>query len=560
MFTGNSLQIGNLSRLQMASIAENLLNINVSYTMDMANQLSFSVIDPGFVMANNNYFQVGVDVVYETTSIEKISIIGDQSPIVSRIKHLYEISNVSVSQQNSASPVWSIEAMPKAVQQMKRDKKPGSISGDGYTYVQRAAKKYGLKFVGEKSSRIKHSSKNSGDNQSDSVWTIIKKIADDSQYMLFVQDGCLYFGTQKWLLYKWGTNVIKGRQKKDKKGKPIINSKTKKPEVYPNKYFIPMEYRGYTENPSVFEVMSLPQISKNENDPMEASGSLTVSRRNGVQLRPGMTIRINNIPNMDGYYLITAVNFSEQTTDPVGIEFRTPERLRTEDGKEPKIDLLPIGRIFRSDMVPSRPIFGASAVGEVSRAELSPIGQATGSTIESFGDRTSIRIPNSRRPDIYPDIVDMFESKRLMQYLPSGMNISQVKSILAPATLIASGNMDLYNRPLMIISGTTGKRVVTSLLHVYEDIIIGNFVLCERVQCSGGIGTLLTPEESEIFYMTTGIHCGIWSTEKSAKLYKQVMEKYHQEILKKRFPKSYKKIIKGDISSVIDQLGVCPVG
>jgi hypothetical protein len=88
--------------------------------------------------------QVGRDVVYETTAIKPVWVAGDSGlPIIARYRHLYEISSVSVSQNNSASPTWDIEAMPKAVQQMKRDKKPGNISGSGYEYVKRAAKKYG---------------------------------------------------------------------------------------------------------------------------------------------------------------------------------------------------------------------------------------------------------------------------------------------------------------------------------------------------------------------------------------------------------------------------------
>lgn len=561
MFTGNSLQIGSLTTGQMANVASNLLNINVSYSMDMANQLSFSVIDPGFVMGSNNYFQVGVDVVYETTSIDKIRVASDESPIVTKIKHLYEISSVQVSQQNSASPVWQVEAMPKAVQQMKRDKKPGSISGSGYTFVQRAAKRYGLKFVGEKSSRIKHESKNSGDKQSDSVWTVIKRIADDSQYMVFVQDGTLYFGTQKWLLYRWGTNVIKGTQKKDKKGKPIINKKTKKPEMNPDKYFIPMEYRGYTANPGPFEVMSLPQISKNENDPMEASGSLQVSRRNGVQIRPGMTIRINNIPNMSGYYLVTSVTFEEQTTNPVGIEFRTPERLRKEDGEEQEIPMLPVGRIFQSDSFIKKNIFGASAVGEVTRSEIPPFGMATGTTTESFGHRTAIKLPNSRRTNLYPDLSIIFSSKEsASKYIPHGISPDNAAAILENTTPLQLGNIDLYNRPLYLkVNADGSKRVITSLIHVYEEAP-GVYALCERVWCSMGTTVLLEPFEAENLYVSGNIHHGVFDNPLGANLYASIMEKIDRDVLKKRFPKSYKKILSGDITEAITQIGGCTIG
>jgi hypothetical protein len=250
MFTSSSLQIGDLSEKVMATIAENLLTVNINYSMDMSNQLSFVVIDPGFEMAANNYFQVGRDVVYETTCIRpiKTAIAPDTTgvPIIARTRHTYEISSVSVQQNGTASPQWTIEALPKAVQQMKRDKKPGNIGGSGYEFVRKAANKYGLNFVGEKSARIKSASKNSGDNQADSVWTTITSIAGNSQYVVFVADGTLYFASEKWLMYKWGSEKIVGRAKLDKKGKPIKDKKGT-PQKYPDKFFVPLEYPPTTE-------------------------------------------------------------------------------------------------------------------------------------------------------------------------------------------------------------------------------------------------------------------------------------------------------------------------
>ena len=164
MFSSESLKIGDLTSKQMAIVAQNILSITVSYSMDMSPQLVIIIIDPGLEMASNNYFIVGRDVIYETTalrSIETTTAGGDTYPLFSRIRHTYEISRVSVAQEGAgASPVYTLEAMPKAIQQMKRDKKPGNISGSGYEYVRRAATKYGLKFVGEKSTRIKAGTKN----------------------------------------------------------------------------------------------------------------------------------------------------------------------------------------------------------------------------------------------------------------------------------------------------------------------------------------------------------------------------------------------------------------
>ena len=461
MFTSTSLQIGDLTQKQMSTIASNLLTINVSYTMDMASQLSFTIIDPGFEMASNNYFIIGRDVVYETASISKIGVANSSSgtgePIINRLRHIYEIASVSVQQQGSSSPQWTVEAMPKAIQQMKRDKKPSSIGGSGYTFVQKAAIKYGLKFVGEKSARIKSASKNSGDGQQDSVWTVITSIAQNSQYVVFVADGTLYFGTHQWLMYKWGTEKIEGRIKL-KNGKPIIG-KNKLPEKYPDKFYIPMEYAPTNkENNKTFEVLSLPSLRDSGNDPLEGAGSLLVSRNNGVQLRPGMTIRINNVPNMSKFYLITSVTFGEQITDPVAVEFRTPERLKV-NGKEPKIPQLPIGKIFNSEYSQPSPRLGVTSVGLPSFSERTPQFSGIGTTINPVGPQNIAKIPNSRRLQTYPI---------------SKLDLTSFKgSKLIPEDILVGGNIDCYNRPISLEYEYGALAGPTLCPHIYPTVVAG---------------------------------------------------------------------------------------
>ena len=445
----------------MSTVASNLLTLNVSYTMDMASQLSFTVIDPGFEMASNNYFIIGRDVVYETSAVSRINIVNSPdktaTPIINRQRHLYEIASVSVQQQGSSSPQWSIEAMPKAVQQMKRDKKPGAIGGSGYAFVQKAAKLYGLNFVGEKSAKIKSASKNSGDGQQDSVWTVIKSIADNSQYVLFVADGTLYFGSHQWLMYKWGTERIEGKMKL-KNGKPIIG-KNKFPEFNKDKFFIPLEYAPTNKaNNRKFEVLSLPSLRDSGNDPLEGQGNLLVARDNGVQLRPGMTIRINNVPNMSSFYLITSVSFGEQVTDPVSVEFRTPERLKV-NGKEPKIPQLPVGKKFDSLYFQPSPKLGVTSVGLPVFSEKTPQFVGVGTTINPVGPQNIAKIPNSRRLRTYPS---------------TSSDMNSFKSLgLTGADVLVAGNIDCYNRPVSLEYEYGALAGPTLYPHIYPTVVAG---------------------------------------------------------------------------------------
>lgn len=544
MFTSASLQIGDLPARTMATIAENLLSININYTMDMSSQLSFTVIDPGFEMAANNYFIVGRDVIYETTAISPISIATTDTdtpvPIISRIRHRYEISSVSVQQNGTASPQWTIEALPKAVQQMKRDKKPGNIGGSGYEFVRKAAIKYGLKFVGEKSARIKSASKNSGDNQSDSVWTVITNIANNSQYVVFVADGTLYFASEKWLMYKWGSEKIIGAPKLNKDGKPIKN-KDGTFQKNPDKFFVPLDYPAKSAaDARKFEVLQLPNMRKSENDPMAGGGSLLVSRNNGVALRPGMTIRINSVPTMNIYYLITSVSFGEQITDPVAVEFRTPERLEV-NGKPAKIPQLPIGKTYRSEYFQPSPRLGTTAVGSPIFNDTTPRFVAAGTTLNPVGPQTAAVLPNARRPSAYPAIFSEMEKLVIGK-----------KPLPDVSHIIELGNIDLFNRPVVVTQSDDLKFCATSRPHIYQTTISGNtvYVITERIWCEGGVPTTLSTVDAETRYNTSGAHHGIFTTLISAERYIPVLIGIQKNIMPKRFPTSYGEIWNGIASPI----------
>ena len=542
MFTSSSLQIGDLSIRTMSVIAQNILNINISYSIDMSNQLSFTVIDPGFEMAANNYFQVGRDVVYETTAISSVRTASDSDtnvPIFSRVRHLYEITSASVQQNGSASPQWTIQAMPKAVQQMKRDKKPGNIGGSGYSFVQKAAIKYGLNFVGEKSARIKGASKNSGDNQADSVWTVITNIARNSQYVVFVADGTLYFGSEKWLLFKWGSEKIEGRPIIGRNGKVVKNSKGI-PQKNPDRFYVPLDYPPQSEALArKFEVLQLPNLRKSENDPMAGDGTLLVSRTNGVALRPGMTIRINSVPTMNEFYLITGVSFGEQITDPVSVEFRTPERLQV-NGKPAKIPQLPIGKIYRSQYYQPTPRLGETSVGLPTFNDTVPPFVSAGSTLNPVGSQIVAVLPNARRPSIYPiSAIQMayFGNKNL---IPN------------PASIIEIGNIDLWNRPVVVTQSDNSTFCATTTPHIYATTISSQnvWVIVERIWCSSGTPTTLTTTQAETKYNTESLHHGIFTTLADAQKYIPLLVKMQKEIIQNRFPNSYQSIWNGTAQAI----------
>lgn len=520
----------------MALVASNILTISVNYSIDMANQLTVTIIDPGFEMAINNYFQIGVDIVYETTQLRMEKVTGNKDiAVTARMRHIYEMVEVSVAQAGSASPIWTIQAMPKAIQQMKRDKTK-KIGGSGYMYAYNVAKHFGLKFVGENSSKIKSPTKNAGANQADSVWTRLTSMASESQYVCFVADGTLYFATEKWLMYKWGTHKQEGNAKKDKNGKVIINKKTKLPEVEPAKYWIPMNYTNTDTYSKTFQVLSMPSLRKSENDPRHGEGTISVARDNGVQLRPGMTIKITNIPGFKGAFIITEVSFNEQTTEPVSVTFRTPEILKV-NGKEPKIPMLPIGKIFDSKYFTTSVHVGESSIGLPIYNEISPTFESIGSTINPVGPKVAGKLPNSRRLDTY-------------EYLANTLSDSKIPNYKTDFSEL--GNIDMWNRPVYV-TGTRPKATVEmSRTFIYETTIetVPVWIIIERIWCNGGVPVLLSEADAITRYITSGPHHGILLSKKAAENFKLNLANIWNDLFMKRFPKSWELILKNEVTSI----------
>lgn len=301
----------------ITTLHNNILSLKVSFTLDSASAITFDVVDPGFEMAQKNYFQVGQTVIYKSQNIRNITktSIGLAPEYWG---YPFEIADVTYEQSNGASPIVRVQAYTKAIQQMKRDRKPGVIKGTSSSFVENAARKYGLDFIGQQTSKTANITTASGDKQADSVWDVIKRIAQENKFVYFEADGTLFFGSQKWLLHKWGLESYSAQ--KWKKTQYIQETR------YHSYLTYPQTIDNSTGRPyDTFKLLQLPTMHKSENDPHETDGSCIVERTNGVRLRPGMTAFVGNVPFLNGNYLITSVEYEEMSPDPVSVQFRTPE-------------------------------------------------------------------------------------------------------------------------------------------------------------------------------------------------------------------------------------------
>lgn len=322
-----------------------ILSATINYSIDEVTELTLKIIDRQYQselyqnqnsnrsFAQSNYFNIGRDVTYVSKTIRNSYANPEtQTATVGLVTLLMEVADVSCAQENGVSTIWTVKCRTKACQQMKRDKKAESVSGNGTDYVRAAAKKFGLKFIGENTDKKRKITKASGENEADSVWDVIQNLAQQAKFKCFEADGTLYFASMKWLMYKWGSDELRYlHQVKDATGKlgPVKEVIRRYVPIMPG------------EDGREFRAMTLPQMNRSDNTPMEATGSATIERTNGVSLRPGMTVFIGGIPTFTGYYLITSVDFEERSPNPVGVNFQTPERKPKE-----KIINLPVGPLY----------------------------------------------------------------------------------------------------------------------------------------------------------------------------------------------------------------------
>ena len=541
----NKIIIADLPNVQKGSftdISAHVTNVSVNYTMDLASELSFDIIDPSLLMSENNYFLVGRDIIYETQTLGQVD---PYSPTVKFVKQLFEIANVGASQGPGGSVSYSIKCYTKAIQQMKRDKTPGTVKGSGSNFIINAAKKYGLKAYTQQTSKSQ-SIKSSGEKQRESLWDVMKRLADDANFVLFEVDGFLIFGSEEWLMHKWGVdrNVasIKVRlgSKRDMldKKKDGISKKVQRwvPLQFPN------EGPQYVGTPGVFKLTQYPSINKSDNDPREADGSCTVERINGTQLRPGMTTYVGTIPNMSGFYLIDSVSFNEMSPDSVPVSFRTPKR----DEKKYKIKQIAVGERYAAVTLSENPPRVVTVAQEAKDAAGQPV-------VKRGPDPRLLPIPTATTNN-YPTMpyanltitYPLFKSE-IIQNGKYGEDSTNDQN-----SVIYTGNLNLYNRPILIVDDEDIRTTYSVTLGPFLFGSEWRAVIVPTIFTQGGLAVQKTEAEVLARYNSQGGYAGTakylavvrGDTKKKAILnardYGTLISWQQQEILKARYPNARK--------------------
>jgi hypothetical protein len=286
-------------------ISRNLTSINVSYDIGATTEVSLKLVDQNYYMMENNYFVLRRVIKYRGRE--------------------YEVAVVDIDVED-AVPVLNVKLRSRAVQRMKRDKNPANMSAsNGYELAKMLAIKYGLRFFGEqkpqKSQTIVTANTSKND---DSVWDVLTRTAQDGQSVCFEMDGALVYGTERFLMGKFGMYTADGVNTIGEGTNLYI------PLAYLPRHLLEAQNTNTTdleEVMDIFQLLTWPSFRSSENDPLEADGSCSVRKPNGCLIRPGHTVFVGPLPTFfRGYYLVSSVSFSEATNDPVEISFKTPTK------------------------------------------------------------------------------------------------------------------------------------------------------------------------------------------------------------------------------------------
>ena len=266
------LTIHDLTTQQMVSVTKFVTTVNMSWTMDAVSQMTVEISDPNLAMFKSNYFMV-----------RRMIVLGLDS---------FEIATVEVSQGEGSAAKIRLECRRIQSQAMKRDKTPEAYSGVTATdYAQIVANRFGLGFVGEPTTTKRSITKSSGPTSSESVWTVLTRLASAAQFQVFESDNTLYFASMEWLLGKWGNVVL----------------------TWPR------------DSTSAFYVLEIPTCRRSDDDPLQGEVRVLLRRSaTTMALRPGMTVTLAGMGEFDQQYLISEVAYAVGVPDPIGIACRTP--------------------------------------------------------------------------------------------------------------------------------------------------------------------------------------------------------------------------------------------
>ncbi|MBP95886.1 hypothetical protein CMK18_08025 [Candidatus Poribacteria bacterium] len=285
--TLDDLRIAEVGSKREAEITEAIENLQVSLSASIVSQITFQVYDPNFEMLKNNYFQLRRPISYKGWK--------------------YEITACNINRSPGRPDTVRIAARSLAIQKMARDKGARTWGEEnGITsaeMVKQTANEFGLKmFIQQTPSRASITRMQS-EQTDESTWDVIRRLAQDEEYMVFEAYGIIYFTSEDYLLERQPYITVN------------CSSRRNDSSLAPGR-------DGPDENDPWFPYSF--QITANDNETIGSSCVIKLGRENGRKLRPGMGLILTNAGLFSNRkHMITDVEWAEGSNEPVTVKART---------------------------------------------------------------------------------------------------------------------------------------------------------------------------------------------------------------------------------------------
>lgn len=176
----DSLLIGEIESYTLLEITNSIMDLSVDLTSSMVSELAFSVYDNYFNMFNSRYFIAG----------RRVTFNGEE----------YEIARVDVQLRNNAKTI-RVRARSRATERMRFDKGNKSFGNISPSiFAANMADQYGLKIFAEDSPADGEIKQQSNDDQYESIWDVLSRLASGLDFMLFEARGVLFFASRKFII------------------------------------------------------------------------------------------------------------------------------------------------------------------------------------------------------------------------------------------------------------------------------------------------------------------------------------------------------------------------
>ena len=312
-FVTEVFSIAGLPRAEQDKLSGRLLSLSVSYSMSLTTEISATYDDRDYALTKGGYFDPRREYKYRGL--------------------LFEVVACESSPGSAGYPQASVTFAPKCVQELRRDKKPESITAvNGFEYARQAAARCGMNFVGEMNSRQQTVFKGRNQSTDESVWTVLTETGADGQFFVFEVDNTLVYASATFLMWKFGLSEKENKKKEklrylDLRYDPsLVNNGAVVQKVFASRAIgvgedgaiIYDQYVAFVNDNGIFELATWPTVRVSENDGLEGTGSCSVLSPNGRLIRPGHTIYLTSVPDrFVAGYLVQDVSFTEFTKEPV---------------------------------------------------------------------------------------------------------------------------------------------------------------------------------------------------------------------------------------------------